>query len=207
MLPFDTSHPSGSSLILRRVNSLSQAAFNSLTMQIYVDGAAKVHVPLGQITIQNLTASGITNSRVIETIIGIQNVDRNTGLFRYVNAGNGALACGLLTSFYLDWLREKGWKSQVWFRVSLSNIWRLVPVFNSEKWNDMVSKAGLPISLVDSVSFPSLDSEPYVVDFHSSSAVAVFIASCVGSCLGIPAGSRFVEMFIDEMQFRSIDSL
>jgi hypothetical protein len=197
-IPFDTIHKLGESTILRQT-SLSQIPLNTLTMQLFGDGAAKIHIPLSEINPTEVS-SVFTSPLVVHTISDMwQNDWETTSLLRFVDAGRAIASGWILSAFYITWLKENDWQTEIWHRVSLDNGWRIVPIIDSDSWGTLVEKIGLPVSPLGAVSVPDLKDDAFAIDYSESKSLHWRVLQDVMKCLCLDSIKEIVHMFSEEI--------
>lgn len=181
-VPLNYGHTSGSSIILRQVNSLKPYN-NSVTMQIFSDGRTKIHIPF--ITI-DLESKRFKTKKLRDYL---NHLDSETLTYiKGIDLGNSLLACMNLIALYCQWLSMNNWQDEMslWGRLSIENAWRILPLVDSEHWVNFVVNNGLPISLIDDIDMPHISDDALRLDSKEIQDLSVSFAGRVCTCLGIP---------------------
>ncbi|RLI51830.1 MAG: hypothetical protein DRP09_18825 [Candidatus Thorarchaeota archaeon] len=153
-LPLDSGQLAFGSVVLRQVTPCN-AAFNSLTVEFFLNGRAKFFIPLQYISLfREQNTENLKSSKAKHTLKEIWKGDRDFGTLslRFFDIVDLWLAVLNLVNFYQEWLGIP----QTDFRVALvlENVRRSVPFCDTDQWGDHVQKFGLPVLNKDSSRFP-----------------------------------------------------
>jgi hypothetical protein len=89
--------------------------------------------------------------------------------------------------------------------VSISNVWRTRPVFDSLKWVELVNASGLTVLPNRNISFPELNDPPFLLDYEEEKHLGLLIVPLFALALGIPF-DKFSGIFSDEIFNRGFPS-
>ncbi len=205
-VPFNAGQSSGLSISLKQIES-GLIAHNGLTIELFPDGGCKIHIPikLVQYPLSQTPSSStipfpqMQSKKSLEILTNlIANDLRNAAILKFIDFNHSALILAWTIGFYLDWFKENDSNklTTIWARVSVRNIWRTVPVVDSDSWASIVEKFGLPVSQHDSLSIPPFEDNAFEIDADHLDSLWSVIPIFVGICLGLPRNEA-LEMFIN----------
>jgi Putative DNA-binding domain len=157
-MPFDSGHITTNSIILRQTNP-GRIAFNSLSIELYLDGKAKLHIPLaGQFNLtQEYKRRLKLKSSEAQTALDLlwESHPENVNYLKFFDIEQVFAALAVTTSFYLKCFEDE-LKSVDTFKYALKidKVWRSVAFSDSDDWGLHVKKYGLPVIYRDSVQIP-----------------------------------------------------
>ncbi len=183
-LPFNSSQLGIGSVILRQVEQ-SKVAFNSLTMELFIDGRAKLFIPIKIINpLDEKNPTNIPKSletkQALKEISGTQRLNSSSYLLRFFDVIELWKSVLVLLSFYQECFGKTLEQNNTRIAISLNNIWRLVPFYDSDEWGTYVKKFGLPIQQVDSTRIPNKKGKAVVADFPLANTVCVLLSLTFG---------------------------
>jgi len=186
---FNHAQTCSGSAVLRQVDA-SYVAFNSLELELFTNGRARMFLPLPRLK----TAVSITNSMRSERAISAlkalleSKAGATLSLLSLIDLVQTSRLLGYLVVFYLRWLGSLGWEGELLAKVRLSNVWRCVPFFDTDDWGKFVERFGLPVCSRSSVMMPPEGSKPLVVDCcEESGAPFIELFGMLAVALGLPS--------------------
>jgi len=156
-MPFNFCQLTAGSAILRQINP-THAAYNSLSVELFVDGRARFYIPIQYLhDIKKRELAQIESEEVKETLRNIWREDRemHTEHLRFFDIGQLWLQIALLFTYYLEWLKEEPLLDELKIAIIVEGIWRSVPFFDDSQWAAHVKKFGLPVILENDFRIPS----------------------------------------------------
>lgn len=189
-VPFDIGYSSQRSVILRQTRYTS-VGFNSLSMQLFTDGSAKIYVP---IKVVNPLEPPFEIPKVNQILKDFySNTYETHAIANFVDFGNSAVTCAFLIEYYLNWLESQKWTTDLWMNISVTNIWRMVPVIDSIEWAEWIDKTGFPISMNDYSSTADQD-QPLTCEFGDHETLWLQAVGIAAASTGITF-DKFAEFF------------
>jgi len=153
-LPFNSGQLEFGSVILRQVEPYN-TVFNSLTIELFIDGRAKFFVPLEYIPIfpdhQEL------KSPIVEQVLAkIWRTDQesNTLSLRFFDVVKLWLLVANLLNYYQEWLGKEALPAKLLAAITMEGVWRSVPFCDLDQWGEHVQRFGLPVLNKDTLRFP-----------------------------------------------------
>lgn len=205
-LPFDIAQPTHQSVILRQVMP-TRAASNSLTVELFADGRAKLHIPIDFMSVWgNLDA--LESARTRQVLSELYGTDEDTDLYllRFIDFSSLWLAIAHLVSYYQAWLQRRLGEEiralDIKAAATITGVWRSVPFFDSDEWGEHVAKFGLPVVGSDLVRLPADIGRGLVVTGEAAPAW-LLLGSYISLALGLPidlastAVARALQQAID----------
>jgi hypothetical protein len=191
---FNSCQPTVGSAILRYTNA-TQAAFNTLSAELFVDGRARFHVPLQHLhKIETEYIHQFECEEVKEILQDLWFKDRqmDTKYLRFFDIGKLWLHISLLVAYYLEWLKDEPLLDEVKIGVIAEGIWRCVPIFDDSQWAVHVKKFGLPVILQKDIRIPPNVGHGVIIsmsDLKEGIPGWMTILSLVGFAFGLPTES------------------
>lgn len=144
-IPFNVAQPTPRSIILRQVE-FSHAAFNSLTIELFQNGSARLYLPFPFLPALP-DAMPIESPHVREVFNRIRrgSMAGDVSQLRFFDVEALILHLTILISFYKHWLGDLPPIFKMEVAASLTNVWRAVPFLDSDEWGKHVQRYGLPV--------------------------------------------------------------
>lgn len=147
-LPFNYLQDSPGGISLRQALQ-GQAAFNTLTMQLDVNGRAKIFIPLSH-CVRHWNAGNIhaVKSAASRSTLGrIMNDwdEQEWRLLSFVDIAELWLTIATLVTYYRDWLDTSPPAFKLRTSIQLENTWRHVAFYDDDTWAEHVDARNLPI--------------------------------------------------------------
>lgn len=186
-IPFDVAHPTHDSAVLvhRFQNSL---ASNALTMELFVDGRAKIHIPLSYIP-RNAFLNHLVSTSTAESIIEAIDQDREGSNFlRFFDGGQLLVVLASLMTLYGRWIGTQPLFDRLEYACNLAGLWRHVVVLDADAWGEFIAAFGLPI-LSGNARIGQDSGRGYFTDWCSEDIKRVpwlMVARDVFLALGVP---------------------
>ncbi len=201
-LPLNFGQPTFGSAILRQVEP-SKAAFNSLTIEFFVNGRAKFFIPLRYLPIQKNGSELMKSSRVREALGELWGADREFSAWylRFFDVGQLWLMVANLVGYYREWLGKGSGLTDVRVGISVENVWRSVAFCDMDGWGTHVQKFGLPIMNRDAATIPEDIGRGWLVSLDEKEiALWVSICDAIGLAFGLPTNlfSDFLISFAEQ---------
>lgn len=193
-IPFNSCQPTHRSVILRQ-NMPTQAAYNSLSVELFVNGRAKFFIPIKYLhDIQSRDLEKIESQEVKETLENIwqEDEERHTGHLRFLDVGQLWLQIATLFSYYLEWLKDEPLLDELKIAVIAEGVWRSVPFFDDSKWAEHIKKFGLPVMLEKDIRIPTDVGYGFTISKHDSENGVpgwTIVLHYISSAFGLPAES------------------
>ncbi len=151
---FNSAQPTYQSVILRQI-APANLAFNTLMVELFIDGRAKFFIPLRYFTDWREIFS-LESQLVHEALRKACIAEKSSSIkyLRFFDIGQLWLAVAYLLSYYQSWIGEEPWLTDLRAALKIEGIWRSVPVFDSDEWGLHVQKYGLPVVLMNATSVP-----------------------------------------------------
>lgn len=185
-IPFNVVQVASRSVILRQVNP-GRAAYHSLTVELYVDGRAKCHIPLAHHGFDPtaLALESVTARRVLERL-WTQDQDYNFYQLRFIDVGALCLQLAILVSFYKQWLGELPSFTEIEFAASFVEVWRSVPFVDADIWGQHVETYGLPVIGSNNIWVGVAEDRGYRVPWNGETPEWLEISGFLFLGFGIP---------------------
>jgi len=188
---FDSGQVTPYSTILRQTN-VSKTAFNTLTAEFFVDGRAKISIPVELYPKWEMADFQRFNSHLTSMLLTKlwqrDSSERNLWLLDFFNFESLWAFSAILLSFYQQWIQNYSPISSTRFSIILENVWRYVPFVDFDAWGEYIDKFGLPVSHNNSVNIPEDISKGIIIDFENNpiwQAVVYFTALGFGIPLSL----------------------
>jgi hypothetical protein len=169
------------SVILRQVKPCN-AAFNSLTIELFMDGRAKFFVPLQYVPI--FSDHEKLNSPIVKQVLAeIWRTDpeHNTLSLRFFDIVNLWWIVTHLLNYYQEWLGKEALSAKLLASITMEGVWRSVPFCDADQWGEHVQRFGLPVLNKDTLRFP----EPRLV-VKGTDPLWITICPIIGMGFGLP---------------------
>ena len=155
-LPFNFGRPTHQSIILREVDPVNLDV-NSMTAEFFTNGQAKLFVPLNYLpSLHNWEFEQLGSEAVKTTLQQMIAAERNTKpvYMRFFDIGQLWLTLACLLCYYREWLGENELLAELQFAVTIKEVWRSVPFFDSDEWAKYVNEYGLPVMGEQTIKIP-----------------------------------------------------
>lgn len=186
-LPLNFAQPTHRSVILRQVQP-QQSGFASMTVELFMDGSAKFHIPVQKqrwVSPQDLPQLESDALRQVLTEMLLRDIE-NLRVIQWVDAGLLNLIVASFLAFYEAWLGEEKKHMELKAAIRVDNVWRCVPYFDADEWADCIRDFGLPVLERTDIDIPDDLGEGFRFAFDDSPLWAkIFLP--LGLALGIPA--------------------
>jgi hypothetical protein len=154
--PFNTAQPTLNSIILQQIEP-SKVAFNTLWVELFSDGSAKLLIPLQ--FMPKLAENNLLNLESAEAKDALQAIldadyEDNTKYLRFFDAGKLMMVLVVLMGFYKHWLGEDSPVTDIKAAIEIENAWRVVPFFDDDEWGEHVKNLGLPVMKTGGTRIP-----------------------------------------------------
>jgi hypothetical protein len=188
-VPFDVAHPTHNSVVLlhRFQNSLSM---NTLAIELFRDGRAKIHIPLVYINpraLQEQLASTTAAQAIVETL------DRDPDGADFVQLFDGGrllVQVASLITLYEQWVGSQPLFERLEYACSLTGMWRHVAVLDADAWGEFISAFGLPV-LSGDAKLARESGRGFLIEWASKVSDGVppwtLVVSELFSALGVPS--------------------
>lgn len=186
ILSFTSVQPTNDSLILRQVVP-THVAFYSLTLELFVDGSAKIEIPIPLVDLLS-TSNELENFKSVHVKEALQQfIDAQSAhLINFFNIGQLWKAMYSLLSFYLNWLESDiSLIPEIKFAFRLRNVRRCVPLIDMDEWGTHVKRFGLPVLFTDTVNVPDEAGKGYI---HAVEENGHDLWSVLGKEIGLASG-------------------
>lgn len=185
------------SVILRSVFP-SRVAFNSLTIELFIDGSAKFFIPLPYCFSQskgllpdNLQSSRDIQSPVVKTALQkfiANDSEHSIQYLHFFNIGQLWATMALLLNFYLDWLgMDLPLLTDMKMALTFSNVWRSVPFVDMEDWGMHIEKFGLPIIFAENIDVPEDIGQGLIINMDDINPLWSQLTHYIGLTVGLPS--------------------
>jgi len=141
-MPFTCARPTLNSIILEQIEP-SRAAFNSISVELFYDGRAKLLIPLQyypSFPRDNLQ-SPITKQLMSEIIDSDD--QNNASCLRFFDIENLWWVVVTLLAYYQHWLGDQPFITDFKCALKINEAWRAVPFFDGDAWGTHVKQFGL----------------------------------------------------------------
>jgi hypothetical protein len=183
-LPFNMGQVGIGSVILRQVEP-AKVAFNSLSVEFFMDGRAKFFIPLHYLpSLYDINIDGLKSQQVKQTLKSINESAKVTdsSLIRFFDIQDLWVSVAILLNFYQVWYGAEVEQNSLRVSIMLNDIWRASPFCDSDEWALHVQKFGLPIQNVDSIKFPN-EKRKWIIDKFP---IWNNVCSFIGMGFGLP---------------------
>jgi hypothetical protein len=175
---FNSGQLTHKSLILRHVEP-DKIAFNSPTVELFVNGWAKFLIPLPQSNY--LTAESEEARRALSNI-----PKQQLSLLKFFDVGRIWLVLAYLFTFYLEWLGDQPLVTELKTAVIMDNVWRSVPLIDSDDFGEYVQKFGLPIIQADSIRMPEWVKQGFYLPLNDNVPAWLNLCIWINLAFGLP---------------------
>lgn len=185
--PFTNAQPTFDSLILEQRSHQTQP-FNSTMMELFIDGKAKLHIPL--LDLQEFNTKSLEKLKSLKAREAI-NTQAALGyekfhLLKFFDYTYLWRAIVNLLGFYHHWIGESNAIVDVRIAMEIKNVWRRVPFIDSDEWADQVYKFGLPILKRDHILIPNDIGKGMIVSYTDRFALWQTFHSSLCLGFGLP---------------------
>lgn len=104
-LPFESGYPTPQSVVLQQRGS-ADLAYNSLTAEVFVDGRARLQIPLRWLRFSRADLSALESKKAAAAIGAVAKADGDLALLRFIDIGQLWLSVATLVTWYG---RVAGW--------------------------------------------------------------------------------------------------
>jgi len=190
-IPFDTVMVSERSVVLRQVEN-KEVASNVLEMELFKNGAAKLHIPFINLQIfPPINKYDFKSDKARVLLQRLAHKDDSIMYLTYFDVRNMWLSASILISFYVQWLKRTFGESIVedfpcWAALSLKGSWRHVPFVDGDVWVEYVEKYGIPIIFRDSILVPDDLTDVNRISITHDSPLWASLAAKAALSLGLP---------------------
>jgi hypothetical protein len=145
-------------VILRFVDP-KQAAFHSLTAELFIDGSAKFYIPIQycpEIFFEE-NLDEFETQEVRETLWQLTQDDthRHAKHMKFFNMKQLWVPIAMLFTYYYEWLKDEPILEEFRIAIAADGIFRAVPVYDHVHWAEQVKKFGFPVVLKKKIRMPS----------------------------------------------------
>lgn len=180
--PFNSGRLGVGSIILRQVEP-SKTGFNSSTVEFFINGQAKFHIPLSYLPVMELDYIEKLKSQI--AINALKNILKNAtrydlSVIRFFDIQQLWSIITIQTNFYRNWFGKELGDGKIKLAITLDNTWRLVPFHDSDLWGNFVQKFGLPVQSNDYLRLPTKEGSSIIVDVSSWNSVCAMISIAFG---------------------------
>ena len=189
-LPFTLAQPTDRSIILRHI-AFGDGSMNSLELELFLNGRAKLLIPIQEI---DFTADDLSSARNPDAQNEVHLfLSRSPHSYlRFVDMIILWQAVSVLTSFYLTHSATIIDKHDLIWAARLRGTWRTVPFFDTRSWAEHVRSCGLPIIMKDDIFIGDpLESKRVLSEEHRS-GLWMNIVGNISLAMGLPLD------FVDE---------
>lgn len=193
-MPFDIAQIATSQSVILRQTTRARVAFNSMTVELFVDGRARFFLPLIQ---KNVFEAGFVSKtlqsdkvkevlqHLLRTTPGQESSLEHTHFFDIFSLWSSIL---VLLNFYLDWLgSDRLLITEMRTAIRCNEVWRAVPFADRDEWGDHVEKFGLPLVMTSTVAMPDVLEQSMIVPLEDAeSSLWVKLLLVVGMAFGLP---------------------
>lgn len=203
-LPFTIGQLTHRSIILQQVEQ-SNIGRNSLSMEFYFDGRAKIFLPLEDV--QPITqaqggwqaASWVASTEVRQVLEQYLAHDPNTygvELLRFFNVEKFWASIAILVNLYRRWLGEQPVLSDFKLALTLKGVWRSAPFMDIDEWAAQVRKIGMPVVRSDRILIPENIGQGLIM--ANNNWLWLKVVGALGGALGLST-----ELFVQSLVFTS----
>lgn len=183
-LPFNSGQVSVGSVILKQADQ-SNLALNHLSVEFFMDGRAKLFIPLKYLQCPhdiNIAELKSPEARRAITTIVTSDKQHNSDLIRFFDIQYLWAAVTTLLNYYQEWYGKALEQNSIRVAISMENIWRLSPFCDADQWGIYVQKFGLPVQNTDFRRMPNQKGKGYILKFPLWTTICAF----VGMGFGLP---------------------
>ncbi len=184
-IPFTAGQLTHRSILLRQI-APSQVWLQTLSIELFFNGCAKIFVPLPDTTPifhQQVTES-VKSPQVRRVLTACIAQDQEYRLhnLRFFDANGLWTTIAVLINFYRDWLGQPSVLSDIKIGIELSGTWRSVPFLDVDEWAAQVEKLGMPIVGSAHITIPQNIEEGFITSYDD----LLWFRTCmaVGQALG-----------------------
>jgi hypothetical protein len=190
-IPFNSCQPTHCSVILRQTTP-SLAAYNSLSMELFIDGRAKFFIPIQYLSdFKKMVLNQIESQEVKELLWSIWREDKemHTNHLHFFDIAQLWLVIACLFTYYFEWLKHEPLLDELKISIIADGVWRSVPFFDDDKWAEHIKKFGLPVMLNKSVQIPSDIGHGFTIRKQNTKDDVpewMFVICLIGLAFGLP---------------------
>lgn len=186
-IPFNSVHTTPSSVIFEQ-SSPTREAFNSITLELFTNGRARIHLPLEYLPPLydlNTIKSSVTK-QVLNEVVNNSPLEHNLDLLRFFRFDSCWKAIVSLLGFYHKWLGDDHPITDIKTAIALENVWRSVPFFDHDAWGEHVKKFGVPIIKSSSITIPRNLNKGMLISVTDKRQFWIELSSYIGLGFGLP---------------------
>jgi Putative DNA-binding domain len=170
--------------VLLRQTATERLPFNVVSAEFFLDGRAKLHVPLSTAWPDKITSAKVTE--VLKEIF-FEGSKGNIKRLRLFDIGMLWLTLTCLLTYYRDWLGNAVAIDHFRVALTIKNVWRFVPFCDSDDWADFVKNYGLPVVNRSSIEMPEgIGSGMMIKEIGENMGIWGFICSLASMGVGLP---------------------
>ena len=138
------------SIILRTI-SKDQVAFKGETLEFFIDGSAKIFVPVHSQSftdfVERLEQRGCKSSQASSVLTSFMNEEEKPERcpLEFFDLSESAILIGGLLQNYRELLGIHSEEYEIRWTIGLEGVWRMVPFVDSDKWAEFVKSCGMPV--------------------------------------------------------------
>lgn len=156
-VPFDNITRSTNSIILRQTTN-NKIGFANLTVEFFINGAAKIRIPIPSFTIDTPIDSKKECLSALHSILG-----DDLDYFRLVNVYAMIFPIRFTIMKYIKFLKMSKINSKILMKIELENIYRLIPYLENEFYIRYLEKYHIPACMYENKSIPDVhDPKPWM---------------------------------------------
>lgn len=166
-LPFNSGQLGVGSVILKQIDP-SEIAFNSLSAELFIDGRAKLFIPLKFMhTLHSVNIDELKSVEVRQALTKITTSDKqlNSALIRFFDIQGLWTTVTVLLNFYQEWYGKALEQISLRVAITMENVWRSSPFCDADEWGIYVQKFGLPVQNTDFIRIPNQKGKGLVMKF------------------------------------------
>lgn len=183
-IEFHVGHITSESIVLRRVGDGPSFVNNSLSLELFRKGQAKILIPIPHSNLGDLPNDAPLTSKTRQQLDRISRHDRS--MIRLIHFGQLALYIATVTNFYSEWLGDTGQILSLRIAVQSSNVWNCIAFHDSEAWSDHVDRIGLPLLKYDQLRAFDNRKAPVELGIEMVNQLWFTAVAFAGYTLGIP---------------------
>jgi hypothetical protein len=188
-LPFNSAQPTGESILLAQIQP-AKSAFNSLCVELFGKGSAKILVPL-QFTydVRQRQLPNIESAAVRQTLTRLFNEDRDSDLqlLRFFDVGKLWIVLIIILAFYRQWLGTDSPVSEMKLAIEIRNAWRVVPFYDDDSWATHIDEFGMPVTKIANWRLPSNPDKAIVFNFRDATYAGEEVGNILSEAFGLPS--------------------
>lgn len=183
-LPFNAGQLGVGSVILKQADP-SKMAFNSLSVEFFMDGRAKLFIPLKYMQgLHNVNINNFKSPEVRQALTTIVKSDEqyDSALIRFFDIQALWTTVTILLNFYQEWYGKALEQNSLRAAITIGNTWRSSPFCDADEWGIYVQKFGLPVQNTDFIRIPNQKGKGLIAKFPLWTMICPFI----GMGFGLP---------------------